>query len=322
LPTDNTVLSIEFVNSLASSINDLTSTMRDVQLGMQVLQRESREQRGQLAEFVTELQSMRTELQTNNKKYESEMANLNSDINAKLASLRASSGKPLPSAPASTSTSSASAAAGPAGPSPSSATSPAAGPRPAHRPTRLWFKGFGETLTTKALNQFTAEAVARLPAEFSKDAKSGAPGFGQVAFVDFPSTAPITTIKKHLNDLKLQHTLENGVKKDIRIANDMPIPIRYSSKVLGGLWQNMKEHLTKLKDPSVPEPIQLSTSNGKLYLIRGDRPLLLFETQPDNHGILQVTPKADNLALFAITVELTDAWVKDAVKAASRLAPQ
>jgi hypothetical protein len=287
---------------------------------MKDLQRESREQRSHIADIVTELQDMKNFVKTNNQKYKDEMEALNTDIKEKLASLKASSGRQLPPTPSTTSASSAS--AGPSGPPPTSAATSTSGSRPLHRPSRLWFKGFGETLTTKALNQFTAAAVARLPNDLGKDAKSGAPGFGQVAFVDFPPTAPITTIKKHLNDFKLQHTLENGAKKDIRIANDMPIPVRYSSKILGGLWQNVKEHLIKHPDPSVPEPIQLSTSNGKLYLIRGDRPLLLFDTQSDNHGVLQVTPKADNLALFAITVELTDAWVKDAVKAASRLAPQ
>jgi hypothetical protein len=35
-----------------------------------------------------------------------------------------------------------------------------------------------------------------------------------------------------------------------------------------------------------------------------------------------VTPKTDNLDPFKITVELAEAWIKDAVKAASRLAPQ
>jgi hypothetical protein len=319
LPTDNTVLSIDFINSLANSINGLTSAMKEVQVGMKVMQRESREQRAHIADIVTELQDMKNIVKTNNQKYESEMAALNTDIKAKLASLRASSGNPLPSASAAASASSSS--AGPSRPPSSSATSTAVGPRPSHRPTRIWFKGFGETLTTKALNQFTSEAVARLPLDLGKDTKSGSPGFGQVAFVDFPPTAPITTIKQHLNDLKLQHTLENGEKKNIRIANDMPIPVRYSSKILGGLWQQVKEHLTKLADPSVPEPIQLSTSNGKLYLIRGARPLLLFDTHPDANGILQVTPKTDNLALFQITVELAEAWVKDAVKAASRLAP-
>jgi hypothetical protein len=314
------VLSIDFVNSLATSINGLTSAMKEVQLGMQVMQKESREQRAHIAAIVTELQDMKHLVQTNNQKYEKEMSALNSDIKSKLASLRASSGKPLPSGSAAASTSPA--AAGPSGPPSTSTSSSAAGPRPSHRPTRLWFKGFGETLTTKALNQFTSEAVARLPLELGKDAKSGAPGFGQVAFVDFPPSAPITTIKQHLNDLKLQHTLENGDKRNIRIANDMPIPVRYSSKVLGGLWQQVKEHLTKLADPSVPEPIQLSTSSGKLYLVRGARPLLLFDTHPDSNGILQVIPKTDNLALFKITVELAEAWVKDAVKAASRLAPQ
>jgi hypothetical protein len=289
--------------------------MKEVQLGMQAMQRESREQRGQIADIVTELQCMRTLVQENNRKYKSEMAALNSDINAKLASMKA------PASAASSSASASSASAGP-GALPTSATSTAAGPRPSHRPTRLWFKGFGETLTTKALNQFTSDAVARLPNDLGKDAKSGAPGFGQVAFVDFPPSAPITTIKQHLNDFKLHHILENGDKKSIRIANDMPIPVRYSSKILGGLWQNVKDHLSKLADPSVPNPIQLSTSNGKLYLVRGTRPLLLFDTHPDNNGILQVNPKTENLALFAITGDIAEAWIKDSVKAAARLAPQ
>jgi hypothetical protein len=320
IPIGDQVVSADFVNSLASNINELMVSVKDLHLGMQAMQKESKEQRGQISAILGELQSMRSSIAANNNKYKDDMNNLNKDIEAKLASLRASSGNPLPSASASASASSTS--AGPSRPPSSPSTAAAVGPRPSHRPTRIWFKGFGETLTTKALNQFTSEAVARLPQELGKDAKSGSPGFGQVAYVDFPPTAPITTIKQHLIDLKLQHTLENGDKQNIRIANDVPIPVRYTSKVLGGLWQQVKEHLSKLADPAVPDPIQLSTSNGKLYLIRGARPLLLFDTRPAANGSLQVTPKTDNLALFNITVELAEAWITDAVKAASRLAPQ
>jgi hypothetical protein len=143
-----------------------------------------------------------------------------------------------------------------------------------------------------------------------------------VAYVDFPVTASIATIKQHLTDLKLQHTLENGEKKNIRITNDVPIPVRYTSKILGELWQNVKNHIAKLEDDLRPDPLQLSNSNGKLYLIRGTRPLLLFETQTDKDGHMHVTAKTDNLAKYKITTVLTDAWIADATSAASRLAPK
>jgi hypothetical protein len=318
IPADDQVLTAGFVNSLATSINELIVSVKDIHLGMQSLQKESREQRGQISAILGELQTMRASIATSNTKYQDDMTNLNKDIEAKLASLRASSGKLVPPAAASAS----SASAGPSGPSSTSATTAVAGPRPSHRPTRLWFKGFGEILTTKALNQFTSQAVDRLPKELRTDAKSGSPGFGQVAYVDFPSSAAIATIKQHLNDMKLQHTLENGEKQNIRIANDVPIPVRYTSKILGELWQKVKEHLSKLTDPALPEPIQLSNSNGKLYLIRGARPLMLFETRSDANNNMHVTAKTDNLIPYKITTELADAWIADAVKAAARLAPK
>jgi hypothetical protein len=320
IPAGDQVVSVDFVNALASNINELMVSVKELHVGMKDMQKESREQRGQISAILGELQSMRSTITASNNKYKDDMNTLNKDIEAKLASLQANSAKPLPSA--SSSASASSSLVGPSRPPSLPSAAAAVGHRPLHRPSRLWFKGFGEILTTKALNQFTSEAVGRLPKELAKDAKSGAPGFGQVAYVDFPLTAPISTIKQHLTDLKLQHTLENGDTKNIRIANDVPIPVRYTSKILGGLWQQVKEHLSQLVDPAVPEPIQLSTSNGKLYLIRGARPLLLFDTRPDANGTLQVIPKTDHLALFKITVEVAEAWITDAVKAASRLAPQ
>jgi hypothetical protein len=161
-----------------------------------------------------------------------------------------------------------------------------------------------------------------LPNEFRSNTKSGSPGFGAVAFVDFPTTAPIATIKQHLNNMNLQHTHENGEKKDIRITNDVPIPVRRSSKVTGELWQKVKSHLTNLDDSLRPDPIQLSNNNGKLYLRRGSRPVLLFETDADKNCHFHVTAQADTLNKYKITAALTGAWIADAISAASRLAPK
>jgi hypothetical protein len=318
LPTDNTVLSIDFVNSLASSVNGLVSSMKDLHVSMETLQRESREQRGHISAILGELQSMRNTITTNNDKYKKDMQNLNKDIEEKLAKLRASSG----SAPPSSSATASSSSVGPSGPAPPATPTFSSTSRPSHRPTRLWFKGFGEVLTTKALNSFTTDAVARLPAEHRTNAKSGSPGFGAVAYVDFPATAAIATIKQMLSEMALEHTTDNGDKKSIRITYDVPIPIRYSSKVLGELWQRVKDHLSTLDATTRPEPIQLSNSNGKLYLVRGSRPLLLFETRSDPAGCMHVTAKHENLLAFQINNELSEAWIADAVAAASRLAPK
>jgi hypothetical protein len=316
LSTDNTVLSIDFVNSLASSINGLTTTMKEVQLGMQALQRESHEQRGQIAAIVGELQGMRALVQSNNNKYETDMANLNKDINAKLELLKADSA--LPGAahhppPASSYAAAAASAASSSGGGP-----PAA--RPTHRPCRLWLKGFGETLTTKALIAYADAAVARLPAEHRSGAKAGAPGFGAVVYIDFPADAAISTIKQHLSDLKLKHKQDNDDIKDIRVTNDMPIPVRHKAKVLGELWQKVKAHLERLPVDERPDPIQLSNNNGKLYLVIGTRPLELFGTAIDPQGLLQVNAKPANLSKYKIDTKIADAWVVDAVAAASRFA--
>jgi hypothetical protein len=315
LPTDSTTISVDLINSLANSVNELTRSMKDVTAGMQAMQKESKEQRGQISTILTELQGMRNCIDANNKQYKNDMETLNKEIEEKMAKLKVSSGLQSYAAAAAASSSS----GGTPAASPASSTS---GRRPSHRPCRLWLKGFSEVLTTKALNAFSAEAVARLPAEHRTNAKPGSPGFGAAAYVDFPSTAAIATIKQHLIDMKLQHTLENGEKKNIRITNDVPIPVRYTSKILGELWQKVKNHLATLDAGSRPDPIQLSNSNGKLYLIRGSRPVPLFETANDKNGNMHVSAKADNLAQFQITPVLSDAWIAAAVSAAAWLAPK
>jgi hypothetical protein len=139
--------------------------------------------------------------------------------------------------------------------------------------------------------------------------------------VDFPSSAAISTIRQLLKDMKLQHTIENGETKNIRITSDVPIPVRYKSQVLGELWQKVTSHPANLPQAR-PVPIPLSDSNGKFYLVRRSRPIERFETSIGTNGNMHVTAKAAHLASYKITTELSDAWIADAVAAASRFAPK
>jgi hypothetical protein len=122
--------------------------------------------------------------------------------------------------------------------------------------------------------------------------------------------------------VKLQHKIANGETKDIRITNGLPIRVRYKSKVLGELWQKFKARLTNLPQDIRPEPIELSNSNGGLYLILGSRTTDLFETSIDPTGNMHVTAKSTNLDPYKITSELSDAWVVDAVAVASGFVPK
>jgi hypothetical protein len=246
------------------------------------------------------------------------MADLNKDIKDKLKQMKASSAPRYASVspPSASSTGSAAAQA-----APSTRGGPLAA-RPDHRPSRLWLKGFAETLTTKALCHYADAAVARLPVDLRSGAKAGAPGFGAVVYIDFPPTAAIATIKQHLNDFKLKHTQENGYIKDIRVTNDMPIPVRYKAKVLGELWQKVKAHLSTLSAEERPDPIQLSNNNGKLYLVIGTRPQELFASIVDPQGHMQVQAKNSTLMKYKVTNDMAEAWIADAIAAAARFAPK
>jgi hypothetical protein len=306
------VLSIDFVNSLASSINSLTTTMKDVQLGMQALQRESREQRGQIATIVGELQGMRTLVQQNNAKYETDMANLNKDINEKLDKMKADSAKSGVALPPPPSTSYAAAAARAAS---SSGGGPPGG---SHRPTRIWIKGFGETLTTRFLNDYAQSAVDQLPPDLRAGAKTGAPGFGPSVYVDFPPEARISVIKDALVKLSLKHTDEAGKVHSLRISSDLPLAVRHKARVLGELWKLVEAHLSSHPSCSSLSGYKLGNSNGKLFLILGPRPLELFNTSADDHGTLHINPNLDNLNKFEISEAMARSWATSAASSAAR----
>jgi hypothetical protein len=312
LPTDNSVLSIDFVNSLASSINALTTNMKEVQLGMQALQRESHEQRGQIAAIVGELQGMRSLVQNNNKKYETDMANLNKDINDKLDKMKADSAKlgaAHPSPPASSYAAAAAQAASSSGGGP---------PGGSHRPTRIWIKGFGEILTTRFLNDFAHGAVEKLPPDLRVGAKSGAPGFGPSVYIDFPLDARIAVIKDALTKLALKHTDEHGKVHALRISSDLPLAVRHKARVLGELWKLVEAHLSTLPADSKPKDFKLGNSNGKLFLVMGHRPLELFNTSADDHGTLHINPNLANLNKFDVSESMARSWATSAGRSAAR----
>jgi hypothetical protein len=245
-------------------------------------------------------------------KFEEDMKVANESIDARIAKLAASAGsRPSFASAAATASSAASASSGLAVESDL---------RPTHRPTRLWLKGFGETLTTKALLDFTNKALDRLATQHRQGAKAGAPGFGAVAFVDFPADAAISSIKVAFKDMQLQHIDGEGKSKDIRITNDVPLPVRYKAKVLGELWQRVKDHVLLLPKEDQPDPLQLSNNNGKLYMIHGPRPIELFATKIGADGLVHVTPNDPNLLKYRIVPKMYDAWVADAVASAARLA--
>jgi hypothetical protein len=82
----------------------------------------------------------------------------------------------------------------------------------------------------------------------------------------------------------------------------------------------VKDHILALPKQEQPTPLQLSNSNGKLYLINGPRPIELFATKLDNDGCIQVMAIDTNLMQYNILPETYDAWIKDAVASAARFA--
>jgi hypothetical protein len=301
---ENAVLSVDFINSLANSINDLTTAMKDVQVGMRTMQQESREQRGQIAVILGEIQGMKVSIAQNNTQYKNDMDKLNAEINEKIAKLKASA-PPLAPAP-----STASASTGP-----SAAASPPAVPGSGGaRPTRIWIKGFRETLTSKYLVNFANKVLANLPVDLQAGAKAGAPGFGAVVYVDFPPGTEMGRVKKAMTDQNLEHTDDKGEKHKLRTAPDVPLGVRHRGRVLGELWKLLEPHLARHLEG---QEFKLGNSNGKLFLIQSDRPLELFRTTSDSTS-LQVHPNSANLAKISVDSALASTWVESASRAALR----
>jgi hypothetical protein len=316
IPAGDQVLSVDFVSSLATNISELMVSVKDLHIGMKEMQKEAREQRGHISDILGELQSMRTSISTNNQQHKNDMENLNKEIEAKLASLRASTAKTMPPASASAS----SASAGPLGPPAASPTASAAGSAPGggHRPTRIWIKGFKEVLTTKYLNDYAQKAIAKLPAELQAGAKTGAPGFGSAVYIDYPTTTRVAPIRTALQEMNLKHTDESGNEHMLRIHPDIPLAVRHKGRVLGELWKTVEPHLTNLEPAFRPKNFKLGNSNGKLFLILDHRPMELFATHVDGQGTLHVTPHVDNIKKYKIDEAMAQAWVASACRSASR----
>jgi hypothetical protein len=313
LRTDNSVLTVDFVNSLAGSINALTRSVQDIHLGMQVMQKESKEQRGQISAILGELHGLNTKIEATNSKYQSDMDTLNKEIEQKLAMLKAGPG--LPSRPASSAAAASSAASsGPPVPVASLGGPPSGG----HRPTRIWIKGFKETLTTKFLNDFARKAVDRLPPELRAGARTGAPGFGPAVYIDYPITTKVAPIKDALNSLKLTHTDEKGEMHTLRISSDLPLAVRHKGRVLGELWKLVEPYLDGLPAAVKPKDFKLGNSNGKLFLVLEHRPVELFATSVDDSGTLHITPNLANLNKYQINEGLAQSWASSASRSAAR----
>jgi hypothetical protein len=313
IPTDNAVLTPEFVNSLATSINELTRSVKDLHVGMASLQKESKEQRAQVSAILGELHGMNAKIEANNNQYKSDMDTLNKEIEEKLAKLKAGAGPPRPPT-AAAAVSAGSASSG--GPAPSA--SPGGPPSGSYRPTRIWIKGFKETLTTKYLNDFARSAVDRLPAELRTGAKTGAPGFGPAVYIDYPLDTRIAPIKEALSNMNLKHKDEAGQEHLLRISSDLPLAVRHKGRVLGELWKLVEPHVADLPVDVRPQNYKLGNSNGKLFLVLEHRPLELFATSVDDQGTLHINPNLANLNRFQVTDAMAQSWAASATRSAAR----
>jgi hypothetical protein len=311
IPAGEQVLTVDFVNSLASNISELMISVRDLHTGMKEVQKEQRDQRSHISGILTEMQAMRSNIAANNEQHKHEMEALSKEVETKLASLRANTAAMKP--PSSTSASSA-----PSGPPGPPAASPPSAEVSGHRPTRIWIKGFKEVLTTKYLNDFAQKAVARLPPALQEGAKTGAPGFGSAVYVDYPTSTRVAPIRTALQELNLKHVDANGKEHMLRIHPDIPLAVRHKGRVLGELWKMVEPHLGNLGPANRPKNFKLGNSNGKLFLILDHRPLELFATQVDGQGTLHVTPHVEHLKKYEVDEAMAQAWIASACRSASR----
>jgi hypothetical protein len=236
--------------------------------------------------------------------FEADMAEMNKDINTKLAEMA----KKFEAPPTYAAVASASSAAAPPT---SSLPAPAGG---GARPTRIWIKGFKETLTSKYLVNYANTVLSKLPADLKDKAKAGAPGFGAVVYMDFPLGTDMGRVRRAIADMNLTHEDEQKNVHKLRAAPDVPLAIRHRGRLLGELWKLVEPHLLqhfKSKD------FKLGNSNGKLFLIDGDRPTELFRTSMEGNN-LQVLPHEANLLKFSVQPAQAGAWIDSASRAAYR----
>jgi hypothetical protein len=286
----------------------MNTAVAKMSAGIDTVTEELRAQKAQVQTVVSSLEKLHADTTKNIVQFEVDMTAMNKDIDKKLAELGEKLQAPPPSASAAVATSSSSALAAP------SAYKPAAPQGGSHRPTRLWLKGFRETLTTKYLNNFANTVITQLPQHLRPNARSGAPGFGAVVYIDFPAGTDMGKVKTAIQDMNLTHTDANNETHKIRTAPDVPLALRHRGRVLGELWKLVQPHLDTQVNCS---GYKLGNSNGRLFLISGDRPTELFSSTVEDSG-LQVTPNEKNLAKYGITATQAAAWVTSASQSATR----
>jgi hypothetical protein len=313
LPDNNTTIDPALINSLCRAINTMTSSMSKVEKGLEQVQTELRQQKSQVAAVVSTVEKIAANTNERIMQFETDMKAANIDIDARIAKLVASTSTPRPDSYASAAASGAASSAGPA-----RAAAMGGPPAGGHRPTRLWIKGFKETLTTKFLNEYARKAVGRLPPDLRSGAKSGAPGFGTAVYIDYPLGTPMAPIKAALLDLALKHTDDAGEEHSLRITPDQPLAVRHKGRVLGELWKLVEPYLTGLPAASRPKDFKLGNSNGKLFLVLDHRPLELFATSFDDLGNMNVTPNLANLGKYQIDDTMAQSWAAAASRSAAR----
>jgi hypothetical protein len=319
LPDNNKVVDLDLFNSLCRAINTMTTSMSKVEKGLEQVQVELRQQKNHVEAVVTHVEKIAATTEARMTQFEQDMKTKNEDIDARLAKLAASSASTptqAGSAPTYASAAASSGASGSGGPAPAAVTG--GPPLGGHRPTRIWIKGFKETLTSKYLNEVARKAVDSLPAELRTGAKTGAPGFGTAVYIDYPTTTRVAPIKEALSALDLKHTDETGKEHPLRITSDIPIAIRHKGRVLGELWKTVEPHLSDLPTSVKPKNFKLGNSNGKLFLILNHRPIELFATSIDDLGTMHVTPHVTNLAKYQIDEAMAQSWIASASRSAAR----
>jgi hypothetical protein len=147
---------------------------------------------------------------------------------------------------------------------------------------------------------FADTILEKLPVELRRDAKAGAPGFGAVVYLDFPPGTNMGRVKTEITKLHLKHTDADNEQHSLRTAPDVPVSVRHRGRALGALWKLVQPHLDSLTDM---QDYKLGNSNGKLFVIQGDRPAKLFATVTDDAG-LHLVPNDKSMEKFKIPAAL------------------
>jgi hypothetical protein len=313
LPENLTTVDVDMLNSLCRSVNALTMQVAKVSEGMDKVADELRSQKIQVQAVASQVEKIYADTSKKMKSFETDMANINDDINKKISEMSKKLAAPTYASAASAAASSSTRLAPPA-----LAASSGHAPSNGRRPTRLWLKGFKETLTTKFLTDFARRAIDRLAPDLRVGAEPGAPGFGATVYVDYPANTHMLPIRNGLTDLNLTHTDSEGNAHNIRVSPDQSLEARHRGRALGELWKLVEPHLSGMPIADRPKDFKLGNSNGKLFLVLDNRPLEFFSTSLDDQGNLNIVPNDKNLKKFKISAEQAQAWAAAASRTALR----